>query len=380
MTVGLLIGGTLLLAWSNGANDNFKGVATLHGSGALSYRAALSWAGIATLAGGLVSVLLAGQLVKTFSGAAILHGGALDPAMLAAMLAAAGGTVLLASIVGMPTSTTHALMGSLMGVVLVVDPARIRFDRIGALFLGPMLLSPLLAMGLAAGLFAAVRLVRRRMPAKSSTCLCVGVAAPQAVSGGGGALAFVQASVPATLSLRVGNAAECAVHAEHGYRRLDGRAMASVAHGLSGGAVCFARSLNDTPKIAAVLLTTGAIGSLGSAGTLALVTVIVVAGGFVGGRRVAQTMSRRITPLGTQSGLTANLVTAGLVLWASRLGLPVSTTHVSCSSIFGIGAVKRQAERGTIVRILTTWVTTLPFAAALGAGTYAVVRFLETGA
>lgn len=379
MIAALLIGGTLLLAWSNGSNDNFKGVATLHGSGVLSYRAALSWASIATLAGGLVSVLLAGQLVKTFSGAAILHGGALDPSMLAAVLAAAGGTVLLASLVGMPTSTTHALMGSLVGVILFVDPARLRIDRIGSLFLGPMLLSPLLAIGLAAALFTAVRFVRRRLPSSSPRCVCVGLAQAEAVPAGDGALALAQTPPAALLSWRVGSETECAVHAERGLVRLDGRTMANVAHGLSGGAVCFARSLNDTPKIAAILLTTGVIGGLGNAGTLALVTAVVVAGGLLQGRRVARTMSRRITPLGTESGLTANLVTAGLVLWASRLGLPVSTTHVSCSSIFGIGVVKRRAERRTIVRILTTWVTTLPLAAALGAGTYAIVRSLGSG-
>jgi PiT family inorganic phosphate transporter len=70
--------------------------------------------------------------------------------------------------------------------------------------------------------------------------------------------------------------------------------------------------------------------------------------------------------------LTANLATAFLVIWASRWGLPVSTTHVSCGSLFGIGAVTGQARWGAIGSIAIAWVTTLPVAAALAAGVYLV--------
>lgn len=81
-------------------------------------------------------------------------------------------------------------------------------------------------------------------------------------------------------------------------------------------------------------------------------------------------MSRKITDLNPGQGLTANLATAGLVLGASRLGLPVSTTHVSCGTIFGIGMVSRSARWRTIGQILLTWVTTLPLGFLLGAGIY----------
>ena len=81
-------------------------------------------------------------------------------------------------------------------------------------------------------------------------------------------------------------------------------------------------------------------------------------------------MSRRIADLNPGQGLTANLATAGLVLGASRLGLPVSTTHVSCGTIFGIGLVNRSARRRTIVQILLTWVTTQPLGFLLGGAFY----------
>jgi len=103
---------------------------------------------------------------------------------------------------------------------------------------------------------------------------------------------------------------------------------------------------------------------------LLLVAVMMTAGGLLQSRRVAETMSRRIADLNPGQGLTANLATAGLVLGASRLGLPVSTTHVSCGTIFGIGLVNRSARGRTIAQILLTWVTTLPVGFLLGAGIY----------
>ena len=96
----------------------------------------------------------------------------------------------------------------------------------------------------------------------------------------------------------------------------------------------------------------------------------MTAGGLLQSRRVAETMSRRITDLNPGQGLTANLTTAALVLGASRLGLPVSTTHVSCGTIFGIGVVGGGARWRTIGQILLTWVTTLPLGFLLGAGIY----------
>jgi PiT family inorganic phosphate transporter len=82
-------------------------------------------------------------------------------------------------------------------------------------------------------------------------------------------------------------------------------------------------------------------------------------------------MSRGITAMNPGQAFTANLATALLVLVASRFGLPVSTTHVSCGALFGIGLVTRQARWRTIGRILVAWVTTLPLAATL-AGALAV--------
>lgn len=102
----------------------------------------------------------------------------------------------------------------------------------------------------------------------------------------------------------------------------------------------------------------------------------IAVGGLLNARRVAETMSQRITPMNHGQGFTANLITGLIVIGASRLGLPVSTTHVSCGALFGIGAARRQAEGRTIVKILTAWVATLPAGAALGATAFGVLGWL----
>ena len=69
-------------------------------------------------------------------------------------------------------------------------------------------------------------------------------------------------------------------------------------------------------------------------------------------------------------------MTSLIVIGATRLGMPASTTHVSCGALFGIGAVTGQARWATIAKILLAWITTLPLAAALGALSYWFIRSL----
>ena len=112
MGFGLLVI-VLFLAYTNGANDNFKGVATLFGSRTTDYRKALWWATGTTLAGSLAAVLLSCGLVKAFSGKGLVpdvftH----DPQFLCAVGLGAALTILLATIVALPIATTHALTGA----------------------------------------------------------------------------------------------------------------------------------------------------------------------------------------------------------------------------------------------------------------------------
>ncbi len=96
-------------------------------------------------------------------------------------------------------------------------------------------------------------------------------------------------------------------------------------------------------------------------------------GGLLSARRVAETMSNRITELNHGQGFSANLVTSFLVIVASRFGVPVSTTHVSVGSIFGIGVVSGRQDSNLVRRIILSWVITLPVAMSLAALTWLIL-------
>jgi len=143
------------------------------------------------------------------------------------------------------------------------------------------------------------------------------------------------------------------------------------AHFCSAGVVSFARGLNDTPKIVALLF---AVKAFGIQHGIMLVAVAIAAGGLLNARKVAFTMSKKITPLNHGQGFTANIVTGFLVVVASRLGLPVSTTHVSVGSIFGMGLITREANTKVISGIILSWLLTLPIAAFFGGCAYWLMR------
>lgn len=368
-TVAMVLLGAVWLAWSNGANDNFKGVATLYGSGVLGYRSALWLATITTLAGSLLSVWLAHGLVQTFSGNGLLSSGAMTPAMLAAAGIGAGATVLLATWLGMPTSTTHALTGGLLGAALSVQGS-VNWAVLGGKFVQPLLLSPLIAIASTMVLYYALHRLRVALGLGMDSCLCVGETR-EAVAGSFAPVAAVAAAP--SLDVAQGKLASCSARYGGRFVGVDVDSVVNALHVLSAGSVCFARAVNDTPKIAALLLAGAVGGALDADWALVLVAAVMALGGLIQARRVAETMSHGITALNHGQGLSANLVTAGLVLGASNFGLPVSTTHVATGSIFGIGAVNGESDWRTIARILLIWVVTLPLGLVLGAGVFGVL-------
>jgi inorganic phosphate transporter, PiT family len=310
MNVALLLS-TLFVAYANGANDNIKGVATLIGSRTLSYRQGLTLATGMTAIGSLLSVGLAAELIKAFSGKglvpdAIANGSAFH----GAVAIGTGLTVIAATFLGFPISTTHGLTGALVGAGLVAVGRDVNFSALQKTFLLPLILGPMLAIPL--GMMVYWLVGRLAKLSSSSRGLTIG-------------------------------------------------------HCLSAGLVSLARGLNDTPKIVPLML----IGSTISvqAGSIA-VAVAIALGGVFNARRVATTMSERIATMDEPQGLGANLATGLLVIAATRFGLPVSTTHVAVGSIFGAGLLSGKADRAVFGQILLSWVLTLPIAAVLSAVSY----------
>lgn len=344
----LILIAALFLAFSNGANDNFKGFATVWGSNTLSYRQALALATLATVAGSLAALFLAETLVQNFSGKGLVADAAVNaPIFILSVACGAALTVFLATRLGYPVSTTHALIGGLLGAGLAQAGGDVHFDKLMQTFLLPLLVSPLLAAMLGALAYSALRLHK-----VEQDCVCVTEPAIPAMAGG-------MARIAAPLWV-VGSDDDCAqlpVVARFSITR-----WLDKLHVLSALAICFARGVNDTPKIAALLLASSLLDAQTSVGWLAAAMAL---GGILFARRVAERMSYRVTRMDHAQGLTANLITAMLVLFASKLGVPVSTTHVSIGSIAGVGMRAQTLDWVALRQIMLSWLATLPLAAAL---------------
>jgi inorganic phosphate transporter, PiT family len=346
MILTLLAATALFLAFSNGANDNFKGFATVWGSASLSYRTALILSNAATLAGGIISIILADGLIKQFSGRGLVEDAVAASAPFALSVAGGAGlTVALATRLGFPISTTHAIMGGLVGSALSSGQS-IAFGHLGTQFILPLLTSPIIAAFLG---FIAYKFAPR--PKAETDCICI-VDASSTMNNG--ALAKT-AMLPTTI---IGSEADCPQHGE-ALARVSVSGMLDKAHIASAITICFARALNDTPKLAALLLGAGLMSAWSSA---LAVTAAMVAGGFLLSRRVAETMSLKLSELSSVQGTAANLVTSTVVLTASSLALPVSTTHVSVGSIIGSGKSANTLDLSTVKAVLLSWVVTLPVA------------------
>lgn len=340
----------LLLSWANGANDIPKGIATLVGSGASRPLRAIAWGTLCTVTGGLAALTWGGELVNTFSALFTATDPATGRRLVAASLCGATAWVVVATYAGLPVSTTHALLGGIVGAVLAGTGAS---DLNGAVLanrvLVPLLLSPFVAVAACWALLLTARYVAARVPAWKPGC-CEHDAWRK-------------------------NPYVCADKVQTGGRRLNER-LWSVLHWSSGGATSFARGLNDVPKIAVfliiadTLLPVGAGFSGATAIPIIVVTLTMALGGVWGSLKVLHVLAHRVSHLEPGSGLAANVGTSFLVLAATPFGFPVSTTHVSTGALMGVrwAGHSRPQEADALKWILLGWVVTFPVAAVISAG------------
>jgi len=360
----ILIITTVFLAYSNGANDNFKGVSTLFGSGTTDYKKALWWGTITTFAGSICSVFLATVLIKHFSGKGLVPDMvATSPNFLIAVALGAGLTVIVATFAGFPISTTHSLTGALVGAGLIAVGSDVNFAMLGSKFLLPLLISPFAAIVLCAAFYSFFRFIRKQMGIKKESCLCAGTTAlvPIPLGPPGGPLTLKYATAP---ELSMGTIEECQMQYAGSIVGISAQTLLNTLHYLSAGVVSFARGLNDTPKIVGLLIAAQALEIHIS---MLLIGCAMAIGGLLNARKVAETMSKKITPLNHGQGFSANLATGILVIFASSIGMPVSTTHVSVGSLFGLALITKKGDSKVISKIALSWVLTLPLAAGFSA-------------
>lgn len=300
------------LAFANGANDNFKGVATLWGGGDLSYRQAWFLANFATLLGAVLAIYLGAEVAKTFSGKGVVGTDVLNSYSFAFSFASGAGlTVFLATVLRYPVSTTHSILGALAGAGLALSSGKVNLQPLIESGMLPLLMSPFIA---ALATYILWKLRNSLLKPVFTSELAGSLSKPM--------------------------------------------------HILSGTAVCFSRAVNDTPKIASIALLGSAVG-MSHISVYASIGLVMTLGGVLFAKRIAEVMCHEITQMNSAEGLTGNLVTAFLVIFASKFGLAVSTTHVSVGALFGIGMENKTAHKKKILEILFSWVMTLPIAFAL---------------
>lgn len=332
VVVALVVITALVFDFTNGFHDTANAMATSIATGALKPKTAVALAGALNLAGAFLSV----EVANTISGGIINESQvAIAPEFILAGLIGAILWNLFTWLAGMPSSSSHALFGGLVGAVIVGAGVQgVNFDAVIAKVLIPSLISPIVA-GVAA--FAAIKLVL----------------------------------------LIVRHMSESAV--EKGFRR--GQTVTACLVALSHGT-------NDAQKTMGIItLTLVAIGAQPS-GTDPQLWVVatcgfaIALGTYMGGWRVIRTLGKGLTEISTPQGFAAEAASATTILASSHLGFALSTTQVCSGSIVGSGLGKRGSRVNWSVagRMLIAWLVTFPAAGAIAAVACMFAKTGEAGA
>lgn len=348
------------LAAANGSNDVPKGVATLAGAGVTKYRTAIIWGTVTTLAGCICSLALADKMTKLFSKGIVTA--APTEAFAVAVLAGAVSWVALATVLRLPVSTTHALIGALLGAGLLLASDSIAWSAIPQKLVVPLLTSVGVAYAISLVLALIFNRAGRRNPGSDT---------PTTSKAGQSPTGTVESTEPGAVlaAERVTTDTADTPPVAAGTRVL------TAAHWLTSGATGFARGLNDTPKIVAI----GAFALIPAGMTtwqiMLLVAGAMALGSFTGGIRLAERLGEGVIRMNHKEGFLANLTTATLVGLGAGYGLPMSTTHTSTGAIAGsAGANLSRLSGKTLKHFLIAWLVTPPFAAAVSAIVFLVVR------
>jgi PiT family inorganic phosphate transporter len=311
--------------FTNGFHDTANYVATWVGTRALSPRKAVLVSAAANLAGAFVTTAVA----KTVGKGLIDTGLATEKTVLAALLGAIAWN-LVTWYFGLPSSSTHALIGGLVGAALVQSGSNgVQWRGIWEKVLLPGLVSP--AVGFA-GAFLLIVVIYR-------------------------------------LFFRVSPGV-----AHRGFR---------LGQLVTGTWVAFTHGANDAQKtmgvIALALYTNGNISSVYVPTWVKIAAGLTIAAGtYAGGWRIIRTLGQRIYKMQPEHGFAAQL-SAGMTLWTgTQYGFPISTTHVVTGAVLGAGATRRfSAVRwGLAGNIVVAWVLTLPAAGLVAAAFYFPVRWI----
>jgi PiT family inorganic phosphate transporter len=320
----LVVLAALAFAFSNGFHDTFDVISTAVSTGAAPPQAAIAVAAVLNFAGALIGVEVASTIARD-----VVDASAIAPGAVFAGLIGAIAWNLATWRLGLPSSSSHALIGGLVGAsVAAAGTSALQVHGLLDEVLIPALLAPLAAFVL-----------------------------------GGASIAVI-------------------------YRLFGGRSPGPVTRGfrraqvLSGGLLALAHGANDAQKTMGVItLALIAKGSLGADADPPLWVMLTAAaaiglGTYGGGWRIMRGRGARIIKMDAAQGFSAQSAGAATTLVATFLGFPISSTHAISGGVIGAGAAKRvSAVRwGIAGNIVMAWLLTLPAAAAIGALAYGIAN------
>ena len=325
LILAIVVATALAFDFTNGFHDTANVVATSISTRAMSPRIAVSYAAVLNFVGAFISLEVAATVAED-----VVDAGAITTTVIFAGLIGAIAWNLITWYFGLPSSSSHALIGGVVGATLAAAGADAVFgDGILGKVLIPAVIAPVLAFVVGGiGIVACYRIVGRQRPG------------------------------PVTRGFRYGQV-------------------------LSGGLLALAHGTNDAQKTMGVItLALVANGNLSSEGFEVPTWVIVSSasaialGTYSGGWRIIKTMGSRIIKMDAAQGFSAQGAGAAVILSSSHFGFPLSTTQVIAGGVMGAGAGKRlSAVRwGVAGNIVVAWLLTLPAAAGIGALTYGIVE------
>jgi inorganic phosphate transporter, PiT family len=327
----IVVATALAFDFTNGFHDTANVVATSISTRAVPPRLAVLFAAALNFVGAFLSLEVAATIAS-----GIVDADVITPTIVFAGLVGAISWNLITWYFGLPSSSSHALIGGVVGATLVAAGAdAVMGDGLVSKVFIPALIAPVLAFAVAGlAILVAYRMIGRLRPG------------------------------PASRGFRLGQL-------------------------LSGGMLALAHGTNDAQKTMGVItLALVANGNI-SASDVHVPTWVVITsataialGTYSGGWRIIRTMGMRIIKMDPAQGFAAQTAGATVILAASHYGYPLSTTHVISGGVMGAGAAKRlSAVRwGVAGNIVAAWILTIPAAGTIGAAVYGLTRLFGTGA
>jgi inorganic phosphate transporter, PiT family len=326
----IVVATALAFDFTNGFHDTANVVATSISTGAAAPGVAIGVASLLNFVGAFISISVAATVANDVVNAEVI-----TPTIVFAGLIGATSWNLVTWYFGLPSSSSHALIGGVVGAaVAAVGPDAILAEGLIGKVLIPAILAPLLAFLVAgAAIGISYRIIGRQRPG------------------------------PVTRGFKYGQV-------------------------ISGGMLALAHGTNDAQKTMGVItLALIANGTLGAGAdpplwVIASSATAIALGTYSGGWRIIKTTGTRIIKMDAAQGFSAQGAGAAVILVSTHFGYPLSTTHVINGGVMGAGAAKRfSAVRwGVAGNIVTAWVLTLPASALIGAAVYGVTRIFGTGA